>query len=979
VTTEPLARLVRTMRDALDTDARSDADLLARLRSVRDPAAAEAIVHRHGPRVLAACRRVLGPSAEAEDAFQATFLVLLRNPGAIRDRATLGPWLSGVAHRIAVRARERARRPPPRPAARPAPPDLSWKEACAILHEELDHLPDGYRLPLILCYLEGLSRDEAAARLGRSLNAVKKALEAGRARLRKRLGRRGVTLSAGLLAVVGSAPSADLPAVLVASAVQALATEPSSAAAITLARTATRLVVPVSGVLVACLAAIVVGFGATSASGPPPAEIPGKELPPTPPPAGRPADAEDPPPAAGATKPPPPADRPVPDSLVYQGRAVTLDGKPVRDAQVYLHINSMRPRPFTPRARTDADGRFTFEVKWADFGPAEYELSSVPQVNGHLIGSAPGLGVAWTRDLPRPSLAARGIIFPNTGDDAELLFVPDDVPVEGRVLNLEGKPVAGATIRTLWAFHPAGGNLDRWLAGLPLLAPQSGPWKALDGLEGVSKSNLLHLHLLKQHGFDPAVPTTRTGADGRFTVRGIGRERVAVLRVEGPGIETQIVSVTTRPRQPVTVPLFTCAVITGAPGLNVRQEETLHGSAPTVVVGPDRRVSGVVTDVDTGKPVAGAVIRSDHAAGGRMDNYLAQATTDTAGRFTLTGLPMSQWTALRVESPADQPYLPAVVSITPPPGLGPVQVNPKLKRGVWLTGRVFDRVSKAPVRVQFNYGAEPDNPHLPVAVQLAHEFFRYSRSNDGRFRTAVLPGRGYLAVWLDPPSDAAYERGQGALIDQADPIIRAKPGNFSAYDLHLLQRIDVAPDSTGVTVDLALKPGRSQTVFLHGPEGHELWGAIVTADLDGPRTEKLGRGGSLMVRPQQYVQVVCPDRKLAGRFLRLTDRFWEPLTLQPWAEVTGRVLTADGKPVPDAILTISGDAPGKDEPPGFWYKGEPVRTDKDGEYRIAGLIPGASYRVLVWAKGRPGQELRVRTDAKPGTVENLGDLKPEGR
>src|SRR5262249_27742748 len=160
-----------------------------------DPAAFEALVCRHGPLVLAACRKVLTDPADVDDVFQATFLVLLRNPGAVRRLGSFGSFLYGVAHRIAVRARHTAarRRRLLKRVARPAAveaPGLTWQEACAVLHEELEKLPDKQRLPLLLCYLEGLSRDEAAQRLGRTMATVKADLERGREKLRGRLVRR---------------------------------------------------------------------------------------------------------------------------------------------------------------------------------------------------------------------------------------------------------------------------------------------------------------------------------------------------------------------------------------------------------------------------------------------------------------------------------------------------------------------------------------------------------------------------------------------------------------------------------------------------------------------------------------------------------------------------------------------------------------------------------------------------------------------
>ena len=216
-----LDRAVDVLRVALlaDRAGPSDAELLDRFRQHEDESAFAALVRRHGAKVLAACRQVLSDPADVDDAFQATFLVLFRKIHKAQG-PTIGTWLHAVAHRIAVRARSDSHRRAEREktaAARwgqmAAPGrDLSWRETVAILHEELDQLPEIYRRVLLLCYLNGQSRDEAATNLGLSVGAVKGRLERGRQVLEVRLIRRGIGLSAGLLAVVaGNSTQAAVP------------------------------------------------------------------------------------------------------------------------------------------------------------------------------------------------------------------------------------------------------------------------------------------------------------------------------------------------------------------------------------------------------------------------------------------------------------------------------------------------------------------------------------------------------------------------------------------------------------------------------------------------------------------------------------------------------------------------------------------------------------------------------------------------
>src|SRR5262249_42208559 len=155
------------------------------------------LVERHGPAVLDAALAVLRQAQDAEDVFQATFLVLARKAATIRNRSSVGCWLHRVARQIALRTlRARTRRDRHESAtpvrAIPTGDDLTWGEVRGIVHEELARLPESLRGPILLCYLDGLTQDEAADRLGLPKGTLKGRLERGRDALRRRLVRRGL-------------------------------------------------------------------------------------------------------------------------------------------------------------------------------------------------------------------------------------------------------------------------------------------------------------------------------------------------------------------------------------------------------------------------------------------------------------------------------------------------------------------------------------------------------------------------------------------------------------------------------------------------------------------------------------------------------------------------------------------------------------------------------------------------------------------
>jgi RNA polymerase sigma factor (sigma-70 family) len=230
VSTRPLHILIRHLRQAAspaEVGTLTDAQLLERWAGQRDEAAFELLLWRHGPMVLAACRRLVSDAQIAEDAFQATWLVLVRKAGSLRRREAVAAWLHRVACRVALRVRASSR-----PEGRlgpgvdvPAPPhpeEAAAHDLRRVLDEELDCLPKHYRQAFVLCCLEEKTHAEAARELGCPQGTLSSWLARARERLRARLTRRGVSpAAAGLATGLAAGASAGVPAALVVSMVKA--------------------------------------------------------------------------------------------------------------------------------------------------------------------------------------------------------------------------------------------------------------------------------------------------------------------------------------------------------------------------------------------------------------------------------------------------------------------------------------------------------------------------------------------------------------------------------------------------------------------------------------------------------------------------------------------------------------------------------------------------------------------------------------
>ena len=508
-----------------------EGELLRRFAARGDVAAFEALVGRLGPMVLGVCRRTLRDSHDVDDAFQATFLILLKRAGSIRDRDLLAPWLHGVAVKVAHRARADAarrsalQRASGRPEAVEAI-DPGWPEVRAMIDEEIGRLPENHRRAVVLCDVEGLSREDAAQRLGWSPNMVRGRLERARARLRDRLTRRGVAPTGSWMALM-VAPIGLPPALLASTtrfAVGGMATANAPALALSQGVLQMMMLSKLMLGMVAAAASLLSAMGlvATVASSParpivaqdgPPVvarKAVGRRLPDVAgAPTGGPVMAKFAPRAnPGGAKPDLDA-APKEVAIDLSGVVVDLDDRPVPGATVYaigirilddpkLTIDTITAGSTT----TGKDGSYKFAgVKIPTSRNRHVPQALTPYVRYKVIAEALGLGMGWHADESMDAI--------KTGDPADIqghaplgtpvvmnVYLRPEADLRGRVVDEAGQPLAGVKVglhdinlmdeRGMETTVGVNMNAENWPARLSRVWTDANGWFRLPGLPAES-------------------------------------------------------------------------------------------------------------------------------------------------------------------------------------------------------------------------------------------------------------------------------------------------------------------------------------------------------------------------------------------------------------------------------------------------------------------------------------------------------------
>ncbi|MCA9141108.1 MAG: carboxypeptidase regulatory-like domain-containing protein, partial [Planctomycetales bacterium] len=660
------------------------------------------------------------------------------------------------------------------------------------------------------------------------------------------------------------------------------------------------------------------------------------------------------------------------DSVLQQlpnsisGKVLMPNGDPAGDVPVMVFWH----KPLA-KTKTNADGTFKLDL-------------DVEMINADV-------GEAWPRMAVSSALSEFGPgweIFGRIKDpDSVTIRLVEDLPVSGKILDQQGRPVVGATVSIQSLHRAEDENLDGFLQ-----ANRDQPTRVWlyerDSMFYLSPEAVLKLRGIT----DQRRPSTTTDQSGAFTFGGFGKERSMLVAIDGPGMMRDTFYIATRPEidarwkrgQPSQETLN--MLDSGASMLSVYPARFHHLAAPALTI------QGKLIDATSGAPVVGMKV----LANVRGSRASSDATSDENGHYQISGLPLEGRLRVSALNPGTLPYIDARVEMDVTTTNPPNAIDFELDRGAIVTGRITDRRTGEGVAGNVGYLSWPNNPQLSSLHQAYDTFNTMATRPDGTYTIVVPHGPGVFAF-------IAYNRNQFDSASSADFGFPVRDGGmFSsgnhglvmAEHFHFLKRIEADIDTDQLVVDASIGRGPVQHIIVSRADG----GAIDELDARGIVKNTLSgfRGNQfdiLGMKPGEKRVLFLRDgeKKYAGVFeiqssvIPKNDEL--TLELEPAAAISGRVTDAAGRPlsrwyvaaVSSGMVDKMRASRSELNQEGL-FEFDTTTTDADGYFRLKGLPSSTAIEIAaasIQQNVRPEPKVIKSVTLRPGGQQDLGQLKIE--
>jgi RNA polymerase sigma factor (sigma-70 family) len=909
---------LRNLLESKELASVPDGRLLERFVSEQAEPAFNALLKRHGPMVLAVSRRLVGNDHDAEEVFQATFIILARKARAIRKRQAIGSWLHGVAQRLAIRARGQASRRKLHEQNVASMKRVNLEPAWSALNEQLDSaiqdLPAKYREAIVLCYLEGNTQEQSAKLLGCPLGTVRSRVAQARKLLRDRLVRRGLNVSVGAFTTVlatGAAANAvptqlrhtTLKAAVVLATGKTLVPGFASSQVITLVNGGLKAMaaakIKLASMVIVSASLLAVGAGAVgnqiwtiydptgladTAFPEEQAKSEQKKLP-TKPDQAKAADQE---------------------NITVRGRVVDGQGDGVAGANVGLFslISRGADRSGGPNTRlqeeslaegiSDTVGRFQLRALRKAFDDSEGLF---------VVAAKKGLGPALER-----------IATDKPGNEI-VLQLPSEKVLRGRLFDLQGQPAADVQVKLYWF---------GW-----------GPLRA-EGSVSVAPEKQ------KSPFWPEAVVTDK---EGRYEIRGLSTRLQGYMSIEGDLFAREVVE--------------------------IKAGDQKESDVITKALRPAQIIEGVITGADTGKPLPHVQLVVGNERGGGL-----VGESDDMGRFRVKT--REPGTELRITAiPGAVPYPPYVKNIKWPPGATKQTVDLALPRGVLLRGKVTEQGTGKPVAGARIHDYAPDVFRFPWMIETGPDGIFHIAVPIGTGRLMIKhPDNDFIPLELTQGELNGKKPGGRRWYPDAIISFDAKIGD-EAQEVHaevrrgvtikgLVVRPDGSPVAEGIMMCWNQLPDGDPKRPQRGVREHD--GQFELRGCDPEITY-----------PVYFLDPV--DRLGSTVYLSAKDAGEKPVKVQlaPCVDAVGRFVDIEGKPLVKQRVNLyfvfrSGGKAAKSDEDFIQHIDrhnypELQDTDAEGRCTFPALIPGAVYKILNY-NTTMSREFTVRA----GETVQLGDV-----